>query len=134
MTGSSFRKALLFSWIALLVCAAAIFLFGIRGGEKAAKIKAWPMPKHMRDFLAIMIQDLEKQVSMKVESFKADLRENDKRFKDMPADAAYDFNLGVFAKKEDLEALRESVRKQIGDSLKKEAGDKKGGGGDEKGK
>jgi hypothetical protein len=131
MTGPSFRKALLFSWIVLFACAAAVFLFGIRAEQKAPKIKAWPMPKHMRDFLTIMIRDLEKQVSMKVEGFKEELRENDKRFRDMPADAVYDFELGVFVEKKDLDALRESVKSQLEKKLPagKEKG-KKGGDGD----
>jgi len=85
------------------------------------KIKTWRMPTDLHQGLVKMVDDFNKEYNMKVEIYKEVLRSSSAEFADMPEDAIFDLQSGVFLSQNDYKMLQERAKKLQEQVIKEKA-------------
>lgn len=85
------------------------------------KIKTWRMPADLHQGLIKMVDDFNKEYNAKIEIYKQVLRSSSDEFADMPEDAVFDLQSGVFLSQNDYKMLQERAKKLQEQVIKEKA-------------
>jgi len=85
------------------------------------KIKTWRMPADLHQGLVKMVEDFNKEYNAKIEIYKQVLRSSSDEFADMPEDAVFDLQSGVFLSQNDYKMLQERAKKLQEQVIKEKA-------------
>jgi len=75
------------------------------------KVKTWRMPADLHQGLVKMVDDFNRDYNSRIEIYKEVLRKSSDEFADMPEDAVFDLQSGVFLSKNDYMILQERAKK-----------------------
>ena len=75
------------------------------------QVKTWRLPADLHQSLVKMVEDFNKEYNTRLEIYKQVLRSSSGEFADMPEDAVFDLQSGVFLSKNDFMMLQERAKK-----------------------
>ena len=85
------------------------------------KVKTWRLPADLHQALVKMVDDFNKEYNTRLEIYKQVLKSSAAEFADMPEDAVFDLQSGVFLSKNDFMMLQERARKLQEQPIKEKA-------------
>ena len=85
------------------------------------KVKTWRLPVDLHQALVKMVDDFNKEYNTRLEIYKQVLKSSSAEFADMPEDAVFDLQSGVFLSKNDFMILQERARKLQEQAIKDKA-------------
>ena len=81
-------------------------------------VKTWKMPPYMIENLRYMRDAFNRAFDAQLEGFKKELKTRYSEFADMPSDAIFDFESGVFIGRNDYIRLLQEAQKEQGEKRK----------------
>ena len=89
--------------------------------QEQLKVKTWRLPADLHQALVKMVDDFNKEYNTRLEIYKQVLKSSAAEFADMPEDAVFDLQSGVFLSKNDFMMLQERARKLQEQPIKEKA-------------
>ena len=85
------------------------------------KVKTWRLPADLHAALVKMVEDFNEEYNTRIEIYKQVLKSSAAEFADMPEDAVFDLQSGVFLSQNDYMMLQERARKLQEQAIKEKA-------------
>lgn len=117
--GETMRKLLIL--ILLLFLTIPVIAQETEQSPEQLKVKTWRLPADLHQGLVKMVEDFNKEYNSRIEIYKQVLRSSSAEFTDMPEDAVFDLQSGVFLSKNDFMVLQERAKKLQEQAIKDKA-------------